>query len=229
MINREIIGWTLEALGYVRVRKNVYQAAWSSSEVQHFVYLSLYGTPKEYLVVDFGIRNLKAEQFSLDCIRSFGGIIYQTVRHNMQVDCLMRFSLGMFARWAPRSSLALNQLPSGKVIEILKHDFEQCLFPIIQPILAIEHLFSLLLDDVEPCPWMRVNGGIRIAQVACLGRQLQMSTVELQKTVGAVREKWASAFQQEVAPETYIENVVARSDQCAIEVGSYPVTRSKRG
>jgi hypothetical protein len=63
----------------------------------------------------------------------------------------------------------------ASLAEKISDDIDERLFPVIRGVTSLNRLFSLLLDDAEPCPWARVNGAIRMAQVAYLGRRLDMA------------------------------------------------------
>jgi hypothetical protein len=60
----------LSELGYVRLKRLTYKASWSSTDVEHLLFASLFGGGN-YFLCDFGIRNLGAEQFALECLKLF--------------------------------------------------------------------------------------------------------------------------------------------------------------
>jgi hypothetical protein len=56
MFDEKSITLGLAELGYLRLKKRTYKASWSSAEVEHFLFFSLYGAGN-YFVCYFGIRN----------------------------------------------------------------------------------------------------------------------------------------------------------------------------
>ena len=61
MFDEKSITPGLAELGYLHLKKRTYKASWSSTEVEHFLFLSLYGGGN-YFVCEFGIRNPPAER-----------------------------------------------------------------------------------------------------------------------------------------------------------------------
>jgi hypothetical protein len=170
----------LAELGYLRPKRLTYKASWSSADVEHFLFFSLYGAGN-YFVCYFGIRNLAAERFAVECLKSFGGPLFQTVRFDPRFDCHMRFSLGGLAGWGPRWSLNISGMSESALADKVKFDVRDLLFPVIRSVLAPADFFSLLIKDVEPCRWLGVSGAIRAAMIVYLGRRMGMQTSEMSR------------------------------------------------
>jgi hypothetical protein len=168
----------LAELGYLRLKKRTYRASWSSTDVEHFLFFSLYGGGN-YLECDFGLRNPSAERFAIECLKLFAGPIFQDVRFDSRFDCHMRFSLGMSAGWPSRSSLVISKMSGAALADKVKYDVRNVLFPVVRSVLSTADLFSFLVRDDESSRWLRVSGAIRAAQIVYLGRQLGMETTEL--------------------------------------------------
>src|SRR5262245_31988969 len=79
MLDEKSLTSGLSALGYLRLKKLTYKAAWSSIDVEHFLHGSLFGNGNHF-ICDFGIRNPGAEQFALECLKLFGGPLFSDVR-----------------------------------------------------------------------------------------------------------------------------------------------------
>ena len=103
MFNEKSITPGLAELGYRRLKKLTYKASWSLTDVEHFLFFSLYGG-SNYFYCYFGIRNPAAERVALECLKLFGGSIFQDLRFNPRYGCCMQFSLGGLAGWGPRWS-----------------------------------------------------------------------------------------------------------------------------
>jgi hypothetical protein len=168
----------LSELGYVRLKRLTYKASWSSTDVEHFLFASLFGGGN-YFRCDFGIRNPGAEQFALECLKLFGGPLFHDVCFDPRYDCSNRFPLGKLAGWSVRWSLTISAFSEPALADKVKDDIEHLLLPIVRSILSPADLFSLLIKNVEPCSWITVGGPLRAAQVVYLGRKLRVTTSEL--------------------------------------------------
>jgi hypothetical protein len=169
----------LAELGYLRLKKQVYRASWSSTDVEHFLFLSLYGGGN-YFTCEFGLRNAAAERFAVECLRLFGGPVFRDVRFDPRFDCRMRFSLGALAGWPSRSSLLITAMSDAALNDKIKSDIRDLLFPVVRSVLCAADLFSFLIRDDESSRWLTVNGAVRAAKIVYLGRQLGLQTIELE-------------------------------------------------
>jgi hypothetical protein len=176
MFDEKSITPGLSELGYRRLKRLTYKASWSSIDVEHFLFASLYGGGN-YFRCEFGIRNPGAEQFGLECLKLFGGPLFHDVRFDPRYGC-SRFPLGKWAGWSGWS-LTISALSEAAFADKVKGDIEHLLFPVIRSILSPADLFSLLIKDVEPCRWIMGNGATRAAEVVYLGRRLGVTTSEL--------------------------------------------------
>ena len=221
MFKESLITDALANLKYVRLKHLTYRASWSTSDVEHFLYFSRWGTPKNFLTAYFGLRNAGAEEFGIECIRAYGGDLYRILKHDARVDCTMTFSLGNLAGWSPRWSLYIPKIPThnGVIPEIsmaslgekIRIDVRECLFPIIHDVTSLDRLLSLLLKDVEPCRWFRVNGAIRAAQIAYLARRLGLGTAEITSMLKPFEKELRASLVRGPNPASYINDVVKRS------------------
>src|SRR4029453_18776033 len=169
----------LADLGYLRLKKRIYKASWSSTDVDHFLFLSLYGGGN-YFACEFGLRNAAAERFAVECLKLFAGPIFQDVRFDPRFDCRMRFSLGMLAGWPSRSSLELSTMFGAELVGRVQSEISSLLFPVVRSVLSAADLLSFLIRDDESSRWLRVSGAVRAAKIVYLGRQLGMQTIEIE-------------------------------------------------
>ncbi len=211
MLKEGLITAALAEVGYAKAKRLTYQASWSTTEVEHFLYLSTYGNPKEYLTVDFGLRNPLAEEFAIECISLFGGEIFRTLQYDRRNDCFMRFSLGKAAAWRPRWSLTLLQMSPASVASKIKTDVSELLLPLVRSVTTAKALLSLLLEDVEPYPWVRINSALRAAQIACLARLAGIESDQIRTLLRSFFDKIAADVGSGADANLYVEAIVRHS------------------
>lgn len=212
MVKEQSISGAMEDLKYVRVKRLVYRASWSTAEVEHFLYFQNWGNLKEFLAADFGFRNVGAENFGIECVRTYGGELYRILEHDPHTDCTMRFCLGKLTEWGPRSSLRIQEMPMTSLAEKIGLDVRERLVPIIHNVTSAGTLLSLLVEDVEPCPWYRVNGAIRAAQIVYLARRLGIGVDEIAEMLRPYEKILATSLPNGVKPGSYVDAIVQRSD-----------------
>ncbi len=177
MLNESTVNKALAEIGYDRMACHVYRATWST-EIEHFLYLELYGTPKEYLAVDFGLRNRAAESFAIRATKMYDTYLHELLQRDRRNDCLIRGSLGELASWGIRSSVSISSLSDDDLAVQITQDIKQKLFPVIRSVTDASQFLKFLAANAEPCPWFRCNGAIRAAMIAYLGRQTKMTSEE---------------------------------------------------
>jgi hypothetical protein len=210
MLNEGPIAQSLAELGYLRVKKLIYRASWSSADVEHFVFFTLYGGGN-YLAAEFGIRNPDAQCFAVECLQLYGGRLFQNFHVDPLFGCPMRFSLGRMVGWPSRSSLVVSEMSEEALAAKIKDDVRIALFPVVRSVLVSADLFSLLAKDVEPCRWYVVSGAIRAAMLAHLGRQMGMPTSEIEATLQPYMKNIGGSVDC-VAPEVFLEKVFRHSN-----------------
>lgn len=211
MLNEDALTGALSGLEYRRIKRRVYRATWSPPDVGHFLYVSLYGRPKEFLTVDFGIRNDGAQAFGVECVRAYGGPLYQLLRHDERVDCFMRFSLARLADWGSRTSLYLPGMSEALLLEKITTDIRGRLFPLIRGVVSTARLLTFLLKDAEPCRWMYVNAAMRAGQVAYLARMLGMQRGDTEAMLRPLEQEMKACLARGMDPASYVTSVVDRS------------------
>jgi hypothetical protein len=162
----------LADVGYRRVKRHLYRAEWST-EIEHFIEFHLYGTPKDYLAADFGLRNKEAETFADRSIKAYGGPWTKLIRYDEQTDFCIRFSLGKLAgSWGLRSSLTISSMPGPLLAKKVRDDIEQKLFPLIRDVTSLSRFMSLLATDIEPFAWLYSNAAMRAAMIVSVAQRL---------------------------------------------------------
>ena len=216
MFDEKSIAPSLEELGYLRPKKLTYKASWGSIDVEHFLFFSLYGGG-DYFVCYFGIRNPAAERFAFECLRLFGGSIFQDGRFDLRYRCCMQFSLGGLAEWGPRWSLNISGMSESALAHKVKGDIRDLLFPVVRSVLSPADLFALLIKDVEPCRWVRVSGALRAAMIVYLGGRLGMQTSEIESVLQPyLKEIAANMGQKSMArpesPSSFLKKILDYSN-----------------
>ena len=72
----------------------IYKWLWGTLEVEHFIYFSEHPKERGKIVGHFGIKNQRAEDFSVQAIRAYGGPFFSAMWYDQKTSCAMRFSLG---------------------------------------------------------------------------------------------------------------------------------------
>jgi hypothetical protein len=184
-LNETSISDVLKGLGYMRAKRDVYRASWSTDHVEHFLYFSMYGTPLEFLSVDFGLRSPGADAFGFESILAHGRKLYRSVEHQMRAeydertDCRMRFSLGNLADWGPQWSLYLPEMSDAELAKTLFSAVGDRLLPIVRGVTTTEAHLAFLLSNREYCRWLRTNGAMRAAQALFLAKKIGMDLREI--------------------------------------------------
>lgn len=210
MLDEVALRTVLADIGYSRLKRHVYRADWSTPDVEHLMYFLLYGTPKDFLTVDFGLKNLRAEIFAIKEIKKYGGVLYQTLRYDELIDTFMRFSLGTLASWGLRASIRISAMTGSELAKKIRGDIDEKLLPIIRNVRTLNDLLSVLLLDVEPFPWVRCNGAIRAGEVVNLARRLGMNPSETRTLLRPV-SKWIRvdlAKAPDPDPDSYVEKLI---------------------
>jgi hypothetical protein len=157
----------LRDAGYEYIQGGIYKALWSTTEVEHFIYIRELEKSPGHIHADFGIRNVKAEVFSCNTIHAYGGEIFSLFKCSEPTSCAMRFGVG---RLEP-TSWPMSLHAEG-VSRNLKESINSHLIPAIKHVVSLCDLLGLLAANMDHCPWSQSNGAIRAAQIVGLAGQL---------------------------------------------------------
>ncbi len=205
----------LSELGYRRLRRFAYKALWSTPDVEHFLYFSVYGRPREFLTADFGLRNEQAQAFAFKSVQAYGGELYQLARHDVSSHCSMRFSLGQLASWHPRASLHLPEMSEIALAEKIKLAIQDHLYPIIRGVMDTERLLYLLLADAEPYSWVHSNGAIRAAMIVSLATKNGMDVEKIRTLLQPYSRRIAVVLAKGSDPAAYIKRIIDDAAACS--------------
>ncbi|MCG2627878.1 hypothetical protein L6654_14690 [Bradyrhizobium sp. WYCCWR 13023] len=195
MANRELIDRSVVLGEYAPVhvdvdewadmhRPAVYRGMFSTSEVEHFLYLGSDISRHKYLVGKFGFRAPLAESFSLAALSKYGHPNFRiwSASHNSHIGCLMSFGL-------ERSSIATKQLDYSRVLISAgiagRSEYiatRLCdLLPAIKEVTTLPRLLGALAADTEPWPWFAAHPIARAAQIVAIGCHLKISPLAIRE------------------------------------------------
>jgi hypothetical protein len=218
MLEETRIETTLKELGYRRLKRFFYRGGWSNSDVEHFLYLSVYGKPKDFLTADFGLRNEPAQTFAFNSLRTYGGDIYQLKAQDLDRHWSMRFSLGHLAKWRPRVSLHIPAASAAALAEKIKADIQVYLFPIIRGIIDTNGLLHFLLSDVDSYSWAYSNGALRAAMIVYLAAQDGMNSTQIRAMLAPYSKQISFGLVKASDPALFLDRVIQDAlALCAIE------------
>jgi hypothetical protein len=200
----------LAEVGYRRLKRHVYRADWST-EVEHFIYFQLYGTPKIFLVARFGVRFAHADLFAIRSLQTYGGPLEQLIRYDGRIDCLMNFSIGMMdgsKGLAP--PLTTSEMSGAAVAAKVRNDIEQKLLPVVRNLTSLGRFLSFLLTDVETHPWERCNAAIRAGIIVSLARETGMSPEQIRALLEPhLKQIWeAIRDAPDPDPASYVNKII---------------------
>lgn len=208
MFDERLVKRALAVLKYQRVKPMVFQASWSTTDVDHFLYLEIHGM-LERLSVEFGFRNSLAQDYGVRCINKYRGFL-QFKLQDPRVDCLMRFPLGLLAGRSPvHWSIYISELSITGVADKLSSDIQEYLMPMVRDVTNIESLLEILLEDSDPIAWFRTSGGIRAAKIAYLAHRLGMGPEQIRALLIPHQKSIKSDLGRAIEPKIYIEKVIA--------------------
>lgn len=207
----------LDEIGYRRVKEHVYRAEWSS-DVEHFIYLQLYGYPldvpaSDLLTAHFGLRNKDAQLFAVRCFETYGPSRAQSILHE-DTDCPMYFELGRLAGdWGLSNSFLLSEVSGFAVASKVRDTVKYKLFPAIRDVTGLDSLLAFLLADAEPCPWMRCNGALRAGMIVDLARRLGIEQSVIQEALRQHLERIGMELRRAPNPDprSYVNRIIEDS------------------
>jgi hypothetical protein len=193
---------SLSQIGYTRVYEGVYRYLWGSPDVEHFLYLDRYGNDLERLKCDFGFRNRGAQKFGLEMVTRYGGSIYKLLKTN-DTDCFMRFPF-----WGIPAAASIKYWRTDDTTAVVQ-DLNCHIVPFVRSLRDRDALFFLLVDDREPCPWIAVNGAMRAAQIAYLGKILGRDAASINQAVQSRKAYVTRDLEPGSDPDEFLEAVIS--------------------
>jgi hypothetical protein len=202
---------TLDA-GYEPIDNLVYKAIWSSSEVEHFVYFVESGKRGGAFLGWFGMRNVEAEFFSVNAIRSYSGEFhFQALKYDRRKSCTMRFQFGILDRsgWC----ITVPTMSNVEIDRCVGEFISKYLYPILSNIATIDKYLGLIVSDAEPFRWALTNGAIRAAQIVALAAKAGLTRdwvrSVLEPRLQFISNGLARSAPMRADPAGYVEKLMA--------------------
>lgn len=156
------------------------------------------------------MRNVDAEVFSVACIRTYGGELFEAWEHNERTSCTMHSS---FSRLRPHVwPVSIESISSTQLEKYLHHFLTVDLIPAIRHVTTANDFLSLLMTDEPILPWAGTNGAIRAAQIVVLGNKTHLNEAELRHALER-RKSWianglSKTSEMRRDPMLYINKVI---------------------
>jgi hypothetical protein len=209
----DVLASALVGEGYERVAKLTYRADWSTADVEHILLFSTYGSPKEFLTGELGVRNKEAESFAEGCRSRYADPI---IRNSDFVPprwwCWLHCSLGSLANW-PGANLFMPNFASDELKRKVTEAVTGFLRPYVGAVTTVQRLFDFLAQDSEPMRWFRTGPYFRAAEVVYLGRKLGVPSERLQEIARPYSKLVANGIDlKAMTPEEYILRIIKDAD-----------------
>lgn len=174
----------LAVIGYDRLRKYIYRAAWSTAEVEHFLYFGQ--DSRQYFTAQFGLRNPVAEEFGIEEMVKYGHPNFELFlkERDSATECSMTFGFSGLDKfsWDPWPRVRLTKISGHDLIVLVTGFVRQNLLPIIETITDLETYLAFLVTDRDPNRWIVTpNHMIRAAQIVAVAAQLGRSNEEIRE------------------------------------------------
>lgn len=173
---------TLDSLGYVRVRSNVFRAKWSTAQVEHVLITQIYDGA--LLACDFSAVNRSAIDFARSSLIAFEPA--SLLAWHLSRDSnpyFPRWPLGAIAGWNFRNSLDMDALSEGQLTERVRDAVHGHLFPIIRDVSNVCELRDLLLRTDDAVAWHFGNGAIRAGQIILLNENCDVKIEDIEENL----------------------------------------------
>ena len=200
----------LAEVGYGRVRRYVYRANWSTSDVEHFVYFESWGQPRCFIGGDFGFKNPVADEFSRACLLKYVPFLAQFDAYKRldKYDCLIRVDFSHLRQPFRRFALSIPEKSDTEVASAIRHEIEGFLLPLVRPITDLSSLLTALLSDAGALKWSLAGGVlVRAAQIVSIARRLGWTDSAI---IAALEPRRSELLKDSdlIDSENYISNII---------------------
>ena len=195
-----VLDRALERVGYVPSGRMTdkklsllgYRASWSSSEIEHFLTLSVWGQPNQFVSAECSLRHPPAEAFANETMLRYLPSAFRAVYARMfPWECGLRFNLGKSAGWPEGRVDTPKQTHQelGQTLDAAIREFDLAKY---QHVLDCASLFDLALGDEPPFRWWQWGDSRRVAMTIYLGRKLGHTPASLKSALLCHVEKFKS-------------------------------------
>lgn len=195
----------LRDLGYVRVRKNVFLAPWSSGVVDQFVHIHWFNWFGESEAVDvsLGVRHHEAHAFAK------AALPYNLVREN-PTDSFVSVKVGSLCGWSDRSLLYLDYWEAHRSVQRILDGLEYETRPLVGQVGDDETMFELLTRAIVVTKWL-FNGAAVCAEAMLLGKRLGVEKDEVLARPEPMRGFITASVGRGAQVDDYLTNVWDRA------------------
>jgi hypothetical protein len=208
MLDENCLTAALKSVQYERLTHLTYKATWGTRQIEHFLYFSVHGVPKQFVNAHFGFRNPVGELFSVNSIRKYGGEVFKALKHDERTDCLMRFSFHRLGPETRRWSINIAAFSGEELAHVIEASVRERLFPAVCAITGLSELFQALAGDKEPYPWVASNGAIRAAHIVAAGMQLGLEEAKIRAALSARERQIAAPNSGLVEARSYVSDLL---------------------
>ena len=196
------------SIGFTRRSKFVYEASWSTQDVQHFIYFG--EDSRQYLVGRFGLRNQPAEEFGIDSVIKYGHPNLALIRHSRdpQTACSMNFEFDRInetsrASW-PR--IRITDMLGSELATFVAQFIKRHICPLTRHIIDLRSFLAFLVADREPTPWFASGPATRAAQLTAIAVRLEIGTNEIRELLRPHdRSISVDVFEKRLDPKTCVD------------------------
>jgi hypothetical protein len=160
-----------------------YRAAWSSSEVEHFLAFRSQGRPNQFIDADVSLRHPPAEGFANETMLRYLPDGYRDIYARQPAwQCALHFDLGAAASW-PRSRLDSSTIPLSDFPQTVDAAVRNCVVAQFESVCDCAALFELAIGDKAPFAWFSWGNSGRVAMAIYLGRKLGQDSASLKSAL----------------------------------------------
>lgn len=203
-LEANVLRQVIESCGYIPAGRNRYKGIWSSTEVNHYLYLRLGRSgargPTDTLTVQYGMFNPDVFAFAGNALCAFGGALYQHDNPSKYTldNGYMAFNLREHHdRWGLSVYLPdADLLHTSKILERKIH--EEIVRP-CEDIINFPRYYSVLVSDSAAFRWSQVHGALRAAQAVIAGRKAGIQNDQILLQLAPYSKFIASGLSRELA------------------------------
>jgi hypothetical protein len=218
---------TLQRVGYAPIGRQAvedmnvygYRAAWSSSEVEHFLAFRSRGRPNQFIDADVSLRHPPAEAFAHETMLRYLPAGYRQIYVSEPAwECELHFDLGAAAGW-PRSRLDSSAIALSDFPPAVDAAVRKCVIAQFQDVCDCSALFALAIGDKAPFPWFPWGDSGRVAMTIYLGRKLGRDPASLKSALVSRVGKFKSPpCASEPSAEEFVDCALAEADAALAQI-----------
>jgi hypothetical protein len=161
----------LGALGYSRVRRRVFKAPWSSTDIDHIIYLEWHEKYGTRISVQVGIRHRRAQEFAMAMLRAHGAWATRQLLQVGKYGSLFVSDLGKISSWPIPWSLDPAEKGTDSCVRKITMSLQEKLFPLIGEVRDDHTMYNFLTQMKIEALWP-ANGAVRAAETIFIGKGL---------------------------------------------------------